>query len=215
MLRLDSSVGGLEFFAPGCLAGKKKCLSILALSAELERAEIFEPGTFGDIRSCLQPDPETVEVVEAHVTVVHAFDQMIANGCGDAPPGLDLGHYSPKTRRPTRRPIVWLVADRWRLESVPPARSKLSLSVSRFHAEFNELHQNTVVAQALALCHALYLLGDGGGERHAPPEVFRGRHGITTHQFGAFSADANSKSSPCGKKRDKDRRPELSFLSLI
>src|ERR1700722_5541687 len=104
MLRLDSSVGGLEFFAPGCLAGKKKCLSILALSAELERAEIFEPGTFGDIRSCLQPDPETVEVVEAHVTVVHAFDQMIANGCGDAPPGLDLGHYSPKTRRPNSSP---------------------------------------------------------------------------------------------------------------
>jgi hypothetical protein len=96
MLRLDTSVGGLEFFAPCCRAGKKKCLRILALSAEFERAEIFEPGTFGDIRSCLQP--ETVEVVEAHVTVVHALDQMIANGCGDARPGLDLGHYSPKTR---------------------------------------------------------------------------------------------------------------------
>ena len=47
MLRLDSSVGGLEFFAPGCLAGKKKCLRILALSAESARAEIFAPGTFG------------------------------------------------------------------------------------------------------------------------------------------------------------------------
>jgi len=98
MLRLDTSVGGLEFFAPCCLAGKKKCLRILALSAEFERAEIFEPGTFRDIRSCLQPDPETVQVVVAHVTAVHALDQMIANGCGDARPGLDLGHYSPKTR---------------------------------------------------------------------------------------------------------------------
>ena len=88
MLRLDTSVRGLEFFALCCLAGKKKCLRILALSAEFERAEIFEPGTFGDIRFCLQPDPETVEVVEAHVTVVHALDQMIANGCGDARPAF-------------------------------------------------------------------------------------------------------------------------------
>ena len=60
MLRLDTSVGGLEFFAPCCLAGKKKCLR-----QSLNEAEIFEPATFGDIRSCLQPDPETVEVVEA------------------------------------------------------------------------------------------------------------------------------------------------------
>jgi hypothetical protein len=61
-------------------------------------------GTFGDTRSCLQPGPETVDVVEARVTVVHALDQMIANGCGDARPGLDLGHYSPKTRRPNSSP---------------------------------------------------------------------------------------------------------------
>jgi|GEM_PF-3765816 len=55
MLRLDTSVGGLEFFAPCCcLAGKKKCLRILALSAEFERAEILEPAPFGDIRSCLR-----------------------------------------------------------------------------------------------------------------------------------------------------------------
>src|ERR1700733_13931877 len=36
----------------------------------------------------------------------------------------------------------------------------------RFDAEFNELHQNTVVAQSLALCHALHLFGDGSGERY-------------------------------------------------
>ena len=92
MLRLDTSVGGLEFFAPCCLAVKKKCLRILALSAEFERAEIFEAATFADIRPCLQPDRETAEVVGAHVTVVHALDQLIANGCEDARPGLDLGH---------------------------------------------------------------------------------------------------------------------------
>jgi len=51
MLRLDTSVGGLEFFSPCCLAGKKKCLRILALSAEFERAEIFEPATFGLVSS--------------------------------------------------------------------------------------------------------------------------------------------------------------------
>jgi hypothetical protein len=98
--RCSASILLSEFFAPCCLAGKKRCLGILALSAEFERAEILEPGTFGDIPSGLQPDPETVEVVEAHVTVVHA----IANGCADARPGLDLGRYSPKTRRPNSSP---------------------------------------------------------------------------------------------------------------
>jgi hypothetical protein len=148
------------------VADKKKCLR-----QSLNEAEIFEPATFGDIRSCLQPDPETVEVV-GHVTVVHALDQMIAHGCRDARPGLDLGPYSPKTRRPNSSKSFGLL----RIARGSKASGKLEESFlflfPRFNAEFNELHQNTVVAQALALCHALYLLGDGGGERCAPADVF-------------------------------------------
>src|SRR6202043_1119706 len=55
----------------------------------------------------------------------------------------------------------------------------------RFDAELDELHQNAVVAQALALCHALHLFGDGKGERCAPADVFCGGHSIIMHQFGA------------------------------
>jgi len=59
----------------------------------------------------------------------------------------------------------------------------------RFDAELNEFHQNAVVTQALALCHALYLFGDGSGEGYAPPDVFCGWHGIIIHHFGAQKCD--------------------------
>ncbi len=61
----------------------------------------------------------------------------------------------------------------------------------RFDAEFDEFHQNPVVAQALALGHALYLFGDGSGEGHAAADVFRGGHGIIIHQFGATVHQTN------------------------
>jgi hypothetical protein len=64
---------------------------------------------------------------------------------------------------PTRRPIFGLL----RIARGSKASGKLEESFlflfPRFNAEFNELHQNTVVARALALCHALYCLAMGVG----------------------------------------------------
>jgi hypothetical protein len=167
-------------------ASKKKCLGIFALAAEFERAEIFEPESLGDVRSCLQPNPELVEVIEADVAVVHALGQMVANGYGDARPGLNLGHLL------TENQAAQLVAKALRLFGIARCAKALGKLEKRllflfpgFDAELNELHQNTVVTQALAFCHALYLFGDGSGERYAPPDVFCGGHGIIIHQFGA------------------------------
>lgn len=49
----------LEFFARRSLVRTKKCLRVFPLAAEFERAEIFEPGSFRDIWSFLQPNSET------------------------------------------------------------------------------------------------------------------------------------------------------------
>src|SRR5271155_5845227 len=94
----------LEFFAGRCLAREKECLGIFALAAEFEWAEIFEPWSFGNVRFCLQPNAKTVEVVQADIAVMHTLDQMVPNGCWDARPGFDRGHYSPKTKRPNSSP---------------------------------------------------------------------------------------------------------------
>jgi hypothetical protein len=51
----------------------------------------------------------------------------------------------------------------------------------RFDAEFDEFDefpQNPVIAQALALSHALYLFVEGCGERYAPTDRFRRGHSI-------------------------------------
>jgi hypothetical protein len=76
----------------------------------------------------------------------------------------------------------------------------LGLSGTRFNAEFNGLHQNRVVAEALALCHALYLLGEGGATRSG------GRELKSPHPVAKNPVAKN-------KEHDKERRQDLSFLS--
>ncbi len=56
----------------------------------------------------------------------------------------------------------------------------------RFDAQLNEFHQDTVIAQTLALGHTIYLFGNWSGEGHAPSDMFCHRHGIIIHQFGAL-----------------------------
>ena len=71
-------------------------------------------------------------------------------------------------------------------ESFGEIEEGLFFLLRRFDAEFDEFHQNPVVAQALALCHALYLFGDGSGERYASANMFCW-HTIIIHHFGAIA----------------------------
>jgi hypothetical protein len=56
------------------LASEEKCLGIVALAAEFERTEVFEPASFGNVWSFLHPYSELVQIIEADVPVVHALD---------------------------------------------------------------------------------------------------------------------------------------------
>jgi hypothetical protein len=85
----------LQRYASCCVALQQKCLGKLALAAELERAEVFEPWPFGDIRLQIDPDSQFVQVFKTDVAVVHTFDEMVAEGGGKARPAFDLLHGSP------------------------------------------------------------------------------------------------------------------------
>ena len=72
-------------------------------------------------------------------------------------------------------------------EALGELEKRLLSLFPRFDAQLDELHQDTVIAQALALRHTIYLFSNGSGEGHAPSDMFGYRHGIIIHQFGALS----------------------------
>ena len=55
---------------------------IPTLAAEFERAKILIPRSFGHLWLRFHPKPQLIQVIEIDVAIVHALDQMVANGGG-------------------------------------------------------------------------------------------------------------------------------------
>src|SRR5262249_38092620 len=83
----------------GCrLSWKQKCLWVTSLATELERTEILVPETLRHFRFRFQPETELIQIIQADLSVMHALDQMLANGLRQPRPRFNLWHYSPKMK---------------------------------------------------------------------------------------------------------------------
>src|ERR1700722_1628390 len=186
MLRLDTSVGGLEFFAPCCLAGKKKCLRMLPSPQSLNEGP---SGTFGLVssrdRRRLRSSRPTLRSRMARPDDREWLRECAARSRTSA---LFTENQTANSS-PNRLACCGSLASRKR-----PASSKQAFSFCfplPFRAQCASPEFGCRSSAGSLPCAPP--LGDWGGERRAPADVFRGRHGIITHQFGALSADADSK----------------------
>src|SRR5439155_14953887 len=82
------------------VSSKQERLGIRALSANLERAKILVPRPLRRVRFRFTPELELIEIVGRDLALAQTLEKMIAESLRQAAP-LDLGHYSPKVRRPS------------------------------------------------------------------------------------------------------------------
>src|ERR1019366_499439 len=59
------------------------------------------------------------------------------------------------------------------------------------NALFDELYQDSVVAEAAAFCQTVHLLGDLCRKSYTPPDLLRGCHGTIIHHCGAYTRTAS------------------------
>jgi hypothetical protein len=78
------------------LSRQKESLGILAVSAELEGAEILIPITMGNLRLRLNPLSQPVQVIQTDASIVHSLDEMLSDSTGHLRPVRDAGHLLTK-----------------------------------------------------------------------------------------------------------------------
>jgi hypothetical protein len=168
------------------LACEKKSFWIFTLAAEFEGAEVLEPRAFGYDWARLDPKTEQVEIFHADVALVHALNQVSADGGRKARPGFDSRHLFPKHKPPQ---LVAQALDLRRIvggaELFGKIEERLFFLPTGFDALFNEFDEDAVVAQTAALGDALYLAGYLTWEGYTAADLLRCGHGTILHRFGA------------------------------
>jgi hypothetical protein len=164
-----------------------------------------------------------VQVYQADVSVVHAFDQMVTNGGGEPRPSLDLHWvnselFAKYEASQLIAQLLDLVGIAGGAKAFGQLKKCLLFLLLGFDSLFDEFHQHTVIAEGALFGQVLDLSGDLGWQGYASPDVFRaGRlcvgsfgdwHGSTIiHHCGASA----SVECPCLDKGGEDggARPRL------
>jgi hypothetical protein len=77
--------------------------------------------------------------------------------------------------------LLWIVGS---AKTLSQLKELFLLLAASFNAQLDELHKNTVVAQAAALCQVVDLPGDLCREGNASADLFRW-HSTNIHHYGA------------------------------
>lgn len=112
---------------------------------------------------------------------------MIANSSGDSRPNLNLRH--SLTENQTTQlvaQLLCLIGIGGGAKTFGKFKERLLFLFPRFDTQFNEFHQDSVIAKALTLGQTVDLFGNGSGKRDTASDMLGCWHGIIIHQFGAF-----------------------------
>src|SRR5271169_937011 len=96
----------LQFRSSGRLPWQQKCLRILPLAAEFERAEVFEPVSVGHLGLRFDPKSQSIQVIKADAALAHTLDEMLPAGGRHVRPACDLGIIHQTRIAPTDRPVA-------------------------------------------------------------------------------------------------------------
>ena len=106
--------------------------------------------------------------LEADVAIAHALDHVVSNRSRKARPGFDpgclLSEHEASQFVPQSLYLVWIFG---RPKAARQFEKRPLFLLAGLNSQFNELDQNSVVAQALAIRDMLDLFGHGRGKGYA------------------------------------------------
>ena len=168
------------------MASQEKSFGQFPFPAQLERSEILEPPPFGHFGLGLDSDSQPVQVLDPDFAVMHALDEMSADGGGHARPGLDMRHLLPKDEASH---VVTQSLDVFRVLGGAKALGQIEegpfLLLLSLDSLFNQFDQNPVLAETAAAGNAIHLLGDLRGQRNTTADRLACGHDLSIHHSGA------------------------------